>query len=226
MFEKQTIKEEDKKAEEIRKWEERVGSSLEILWDTHENNQERIDIIKEKIKYMVDTLLDKNNSLMSDLDACLALEDKNQFVQGVMKAFKPLRDIQFDEPERYEKALAQAFVETSNFTKINQLLCYDIDGTTMHIHVIPNETTPTPRKLFLLKEGLKGLAEVVRDNEEIKTISGTSWIVAKNPRLLEKLGFTIAGDISQQERERFFTGEDRPVYKATISRQELMSRYL
>ena len=226
MFEDNQHNQENERGRLAREWEEKIRSAIEILYQTHDNNQERINIAKQKITLLVTTVLEDDNQVMSNLDKCVKIENKDDFIIAIIDALKPLRDAKINDPEGFEEAQRQGWVESSNFTKINDLISYGIDEGTMHIHVAPNETTSNAKKLSMLKEGMGGFAKAVKKNEAIEKITGTSWIVAEHPRLLEKLGFTVEGDIEDEERERFFAGETRDIHRANINRDELLSRYL
>ncbi len=73
---------------------------------------------------------------------------------------------------------------------------------------------------------MKELARQVSQNEKIKEIQATSWIVASNPGLLKKAGFNVEGAITEEMRTTHFNDEDRPVAWAHINREKLLERYL
>lgn len=74
----------------------------------------------------------------------------------------------------------------------------------------------------LLRPAFGGLAA----DERIKEIQATSWIVASNPGLLEKAGFTVAGSISEEMRMEHFSNESRPVSWAQINREKFLKLWL
>lgn len=76
------------------------------------------------------------------------------------------------------------------------------------------------------RDGLRELARQVKEDERIKEIKATSWIVAANPGLLEKAGFTIGGAIDEKIKMEHFNDEDRPVFWAHMSRENLLEKYL
>jgi hypothetical protein len=111
--------------------------------------------------------------------------------------------------------------------KVNELIYYgrSADGN-INLHIASHENTSNGEKLRLLREGLKKLAEEVNNDSGIQEVSATSWIVAAAPSLLERLGFTLHGEISAEFKQAHFAEETRPVHYASISRSVLLEKYL
>ena len=76
---------------------------------------------------------------------------------------------------------------------INEAFSYDLstDREKIDIHIKDLRDKTLSEKLRLLRESFQALAKIVKSHPEIKQIQGTSWIIRKQPRLLEKLGFSI-----------------------------------
>jgi hypothetical protein len=66
---------------------------------------------------------------------------------------------------------------------------------------------------------------MAHDDPSIKGLTASSWIVAKNPGILELLGFTILGPIDEEMKKKHFSEETRPIDHAIISRDELLKKY-
>jgi len=61
--------------------------------------------------------------------------------------------------------------------------------------------------------------------KNIEKITATSWLVA-SPRKLERLGFTIEGEISEEERNKHFKNDNRKIVKASMERKKFDEWYL
>ncbi len=112
---------------------------------------------------------------------------------------------------------------------INEMLHYGTYKDELYLHVFPVSTLSDGEKLKLLRNGFKQLATQLKTSEslkEIKTVIGTSWIVAQSPGLMQKLGFTNDGEISKEEYEKFFAYETRKVSKAHIDKNKFLELYL
>lgn len=65
------------------------------------------------------------------------------------------------------------------------------------LHIDDVRDKPLREKIRLLNDGFKKLAEYLVSDERlanVKRITGTSWIVAKHPKTLERLGFGVITD--------------------------------
>ena len=160
---------------------------------------------------------------MASLDECAKIGNKNEFVEAVIEIIKPFVELALEKPELFVPAEGR----DREFIKINELLSYGVSasGNQIHIHIVPDEAI---RNGFsrLINEGLRELAKVVKENEQIKSINGTSWIIAKQPRILEKLGFTLDGEISEEVRAKHFPGEKMEIHEAHMSREDFLDKYL
>lgn len=108
---------------------------------------------------------------------------------------------------------------------INDMLHYEVYKDALYLHVFPVSTLSAGEKLKLLRDGLKQLARQLKTDEHlkgVKTVNGVSWIVAQNPGLMEKLGFTYDGEITKEEHERDFSYETRKVGKAHIDVEKFL----
>ncbi len=93
--------------------------------------------------------------------------------------------------------------EPSNEVDLNEMFGYEpISEDEVWIHISDVRELSLSEKLKLLKDGLRDLAGLLQTNpdlSQIKKISGMSWIVSKNPKLVESLGFTIAKSLEGLE---------------------------
>lgn len=153
-----------------------------------------------------------------------SLEDKEEFIKQGLDSLKPLIEWKKNNEAAFEAKMRENFVSASGFTRLNESLSYGKDKDDIHIHVAPSETLSVGQKLNLLKDGLRRLQEIVKNDEEIKLVSATSWIIAteKGQGIMEKLGFEVTGLISKELKERFFRSETRPVFGAYIKREDFL----
>ena len=197
---------------------------MKTLYGQTENAQERTAMVKEKLGAFSDKLLELNPRAFDDIEkACLA-EDGDRFAEAMMPILEPLIHLKIENLVEFERITRIDF--NKKFIPLNDVLSYGRDGNTIHLHVPPSESIGLKEKMYLLKSGLIDLAAMVKDDPTIVEITGTSWIVAKAPKLLESLGFTDRGLVSDEKRREYFGGETRPVAEAYISRQDLLDRYL
>lgn len=117
-------------------------------------------------------------------------------------------------------------LRSEEFTPINDVLSYGIDADVVHIHAEQQDSLGLVKKLHLFREGLGGLAQIIKEHPEVSTITATSWIIAENPELIKKFGFTVDGPIDQKTRDAFFPGETRPISAAHISATDFLHIYL
>jgi hypothetical protein len=102
----------------------------------------------------------------------------------------------------------------------------DLENGTAIIHVAPKGDLKLGAVIKAFRDGLKELARQVREDERIKEIQATSWIVASNPGLLEKVGFVVEGAIDEKMKTEHFSDENRPVSWAHMSRKAFLDKYL
>ncbi len=161
--------------------------------------------------------------------ACNEL-DKNIFLNKCVESVQSLINWRNQNPRQFEEMQRKRFVENSGFIPVNEVVSYGIwardDKTrSAHIHVAPGETFGNKEKLLLLQDGLKKLAEIFRQDETLKVLTATSWLVVARRNILERFGFTVTGEISAKEKAEIFPDEIRPVAKAYMTRETLIEKY-
>ena len=130
-----------------------------------------------------------------------------------------------DKPKRLiEHVKTSMGKATEEFTPVNEILTYGVDGDNVHIHLNSLQISHQEKE-ELIYAGLRKLAVIIKSKPEINKISATSWIVARHPRSIQKLGFTIKGPISEEFRQKHFKDEERPVHYSEMSREEFLTRY-
>ena len=171
-------------------------------------------------------MTDENRELPQLLDEAMAIQDDKEFIGKVSELLRPVAVTKIDNPKLYEAIQQRKILEQKGYVKINDLFAYGLgeSGDYLHLHIFP--VKEREGKLGLIKEGMRELARIVEANKNIKVATATSWIVAKNPRMMQTLGFEIEGPIDEGIRKKHFSDDSRPISKAYITRQELLKRYL
>ncbi len=133
-------------------------------------------------------------------------------------------------PKELEQSAREYHAQNGRDTPLNELLRYHIkDGTQIYLHVSPARTIGLQEQLRLLREGLSLLAKKLDSDSELKkveSVNAVSWIVATNPGLLTKMGFTYKGTLNRQENPEYFSDDPRDVGEASISRGDFLKKYL
>ena len=177
----------------------------------------------------------EKDKIVADVQKAVGAKDAEAFAGSFLKAVEPYLILISDEKvsDLMRKADEDArrkeiFNEDGNF-KLSEVLYAGAGKNEAQIHLAPSAELIKEKGLAFFKNevkiGLKKLAENIRLYPEIKKITATSWIVGKNPALLEDLGFTVIGGISEEEKEKHFKDETRPIAKAFISREDLLEKY-
>jgi hypothetical protein len=192
----------------------RIDKILKELNPTIENNY-----FKQKFSQKVDI-----KELLKSLTDCAGIETEEKFVQKTFSLLNILLELKKLNPKDFEKVHRETFSE--KFIRLNEILSYGKSGDTIHIHFADAKTLTIKEKINFFIDGLKKLALIVKDDEEIKQINGTSWIIAKNPKLIERFGFTYAGKIDEEMRDLHFRDEKEKVEWAYMERDEFLKKYL
>jgi hypothetical protein len=122
----------------------------------------------------------------------------------------------------FEEAVREQTQEREEIEPLNSLLNFGVHEDRLHLHVYPAGSLGTREQLGQLRDGFQKLAERLKDKdlEHIQIIEGISWIVEKNPRLLEHLGFVIDRD---EDGEMWTDGHGNA--RATISRENFLTKW-
>ncbi len=212
---------------------EELEKAVEHFIDELPDNKQKIDalnkILSKSISNEVLLKLGLNtsvNEIKRKLEQCKKIDNGADFIKEVKKILSPVSIAMDSHPEEFANFKRKVFNETHNFTPVNEVFSYRVDEGDLHIHMAPSSDLNAISKVRLIKDALEKLPEIIKSNKKIKNISATSWIVASNPGLLEKIGFKIEGPISEETRKTDFEGETAPISRATISREEFLEKYL
>ena len=157
----------------------------------------------------------------------LLIQDKEKFIDHFMKILDIVIRIAHTQPKVYERAhRAVIFSEKDNF-KLSDLLFAELKGEIVSIHLAEAKEYLKDNGFMALKrevlKGLEVLAGILKTKKEIKEVEAISWIVAKNPALMENLGFKLTGEASEEKVDNL--DEKRPVATAIMSREDFLERY-
>ncbi len=167
----------------------------------------------------------KVKDIKKDLKAAGKIESGKEFIERVRAILRPISKALDENPTESANFRRKLFVEYHNFTPINDIFSYRIDGGELHLHLSPADDLSQREKIKLVREALPKLAGVIAVHRGVKEISATSPLVTTHPKLLEKVGFKIEGPISKEQQEEYFGPETETASKATMSRQEFTAQY-
>jgi hypothetical protein len=207
----------------------RTRAQLDSFFDEYKDPKARMEEILKKIKPFfkhIDKKIlpaEKADEIIAALSACENLSDKQQFLDKIMEALRPVLDIRQAHADEFEDAQARAMNEAGGFTEINRLLSYGKYKHIIHMHAPAGETVGN--KITLYRDGMRKLAEIINNDPEIKEITATSPLVAAHPGLFTRAGFKVE-EVSDEFRQQHFSGEEREIKKAIIDREEFLRRFL
>ena len=195
------------------------------IFDTYENKEERFNSILENTKILIKNgILDEN--IIPELKKCSDIENRDEFINGMLTLLKPVLKIQISNPRLIEKIRADAGLEKENFVKLNEVLSYGISGDSVHVHLASlRELLREVGKenlLNLISDGLKELAKIFEKDETLKKVTATSMVVTNNPDYMSNFGFVIKGPISKEDRNKHWKGDERDIGVAEMSREKLL----
>ena len=224
--EERFLKQEEKKEDrEIAEAKRNIGA----FFDKHEDGQKIVKDILSKIEPFLRSDLIDGDKVRQSLKGCSTIKDREEFIEKVLSALGPISDLKKNNPGAFEEIERKAFiegVEARGFKKINEILSYGVSEDFVHIHLAPARQFGISGLKKMTQEGLEELAKTVKENQAVKRVEAISWIVADHPKILEKLGFTVVGEIDEEMRRKYYADDNRPIGRATVSREDFLRRYL
>lgn len=205
-----------------------VQNELTNIFNEFKTPEERINKILERSELFLDNIGEDllsgegKKSIMKNILACDA-KTKDEFVSEISNALQPLINLSLSDPEKFEHIGAKTFNESGNFTEINRLLSYEKYGSFIYFHAPTGKTVE--KKFSLYREGMRELAEIVNNDQEIDYIVTSSFIVASNPGIFTMSGFKIE-ETTEEEKERYSIGKDEKTKRAIISREDFLKKFL
>lgn len=161
--------------------------------------QNLLSFIRERANILPD-----NRDLASEIEARIhgsQFGNQEEMAAEIARCLVDIVANTYPSLEDLEKHVRDMTAEKSGWTMINEALSYELYRNDIFLHV-PLMLTKTPFEMVrLFEEGLRTLAHnLTRDEKyaDAQRIVGHSWLVAKYPKIVEKMGFTI--DSIDQER--------------------------
>ncbi|MEK7664968.1 MAG: hypothetical protein AAB361_02400 [Patescibacteria group bacterium] len=212
----------EKKDSEI----ERAKKSFATVFEQHKDGRERAEVVIKRLGGILDLDAFDGVKIKQSIEACSQIDDEKQFVDGVISALEPILTFRKNNPQAFEQMAREVVMNQEGMKPLNEIMYYGGHDNYVHIHLAHARDIGIGKLRSLVLDGLQKLAEVVKNNEKIEDIEATSWIVAKNPKLIEKLGFEVQGEINEEFRRQYFSEDERDIAMATIKREEFLKRYL
>ncbi len=209
-------------AEEYRKAKTRL---LEIFQN---KNRDEIKEMYSEIRRFATIINWDPEEAVRKIEESYNQENPDVFVNTSFEAVKDLIDHRIEHPEAFERVRREGVLQHQGNVKLSELMYYnmDMENNTAFIHIAPKGDMKLGEIIRSFREGMKELARQVKEDERIKEIQATSWIVASNPGLLKKAGFIVEGAIDEKTKIEHFDNETRMVSWAHISREDLLKKYL
>lgn len=229
--EKERIEREKIEAQEKRFTERLRNFFIEIFENSADPEERFAEFVKRLQIFLIvsdDNFLNQVeiDEVKDSFKASCSLEDREVFIEQGLTTLEPLIEWERKNKPLFEAKMRKNFIETSGFIPLNESLSYGKYKKIVNIHVAPSETLSAGTQLSLLKDGLRKLQEVLKNDEEIEAVTASSWIVAteKGGKIMEKLGFTVVGEISPEMKEKHFRLEKRQVDEAFIKREDFLKQ--
>lgn len=165
--------------------------------------------------------------------------DKSQFMAKMNEALQSIVIAHDKNPQvaqtmerAQRKEFARSSIDGVKFEVIpdtDDIISIGVGLNDIHLHLAPMRTLSDVEKYKFAKKimpnALRHIAlEKVKNNENIKEISGTSYIVAAMPELFRQYGFTIS-TMEPEYQVQYWGDEKRPILKASISREDFLRKY-
>jgi len=214
----------------LKQTREEFGDIFDEGKDERENTIEKMFLSLEI--YEKEGIIFNKKEVIDGLRRSLEIQDKEEFIAHVLSVLGPIIEAKFTQPKNFEKATREIKISVGKLSKVLWAEFKDEKGI-IEINLAPAKELIEEAGIGYLKKeveiGLRKLArEVVLPNDKIKKILAKSWIVAKNPSLLERLGFTYDGIVSEKEDGGISLdnlGNKRSVAKAFMTRENFLARY-
>lgn len=201
---------------------EKIKTWLEKVFETNDE-----DGLYSEIRFFAPFLELDSNAIIEKIKDSLDQGEREAFVSTAFDALKIFIDQKIEHPEMFEEARRERRIHRSEGIRLSELMYYnlDLENGTAILHVAPKGSMGLGGILKSFRDGMKELAKQVKKDERIQQVQAMSWIVASNPGLLEKAGFTIDGSIDEKMKAQHFSHEERPVSWAHMSREKLLEKY-
>jgi len=205
-------------------------NKISSIFDRNSNGEDRIKEIFERWDcYLNNSEIFHNQNIKDEIFNLKNINDKECFVEELMKISEPILSFVENNPqeatkiiESRDKSIVRKYWNLdNNYKYAGKFISYGIDKNILHIHLPPSEDLIKDKGIGYFRRevlnDLKNLAEIIKENDEVKKITATSWIVKDHPEIFKKLGFSIGTENQKDEKH---------LYHSYISRDEFLERFL
>ncbi|MDD5750438.1 MAG: hypothetical protein PHU56_02180 [Candidatus Pacebacteria bacterium] len=105
--------------------------------------------------------------------------------------------VEKNEAKETEAQIRKIFYETieqemEGLSKVNEIIYTLRAGNELTVNILPAKTLPLPEKLNLMDDGLRKIAQTVKNDSTIEKITAKSKLVSDHQKFMtERLGFAI-----------------------------------
>ena len=230
---------EQEKNNKISTMREKARHEMGELFDMNQEEQKRrVNIFISQLKiYQENGLIFYKEKIQKEIIEGINMKDKENFVSVFMKALEPIIIAKITQADIFKKIemkevkeWRENIINEDGNIRLSDVLYAGLSEKSAHIHLAAAHDYMTKERIAdfdkEIKNGLKNLAKLIEPMKNIEKVIATSWIVAKSPKRLEKLGFTIEGEISEEERNKHFKNDTKTIHKASIDRKQFDELYL
>lgn len=214
--------------------DEELRGKIAKFIEEGKGNKERIEAILKNLSYYephAEEILEKVGvdfrAVIANMQEMLERAEDVDLAEEMFPIAKEISKFKAKFPEMEERIVRRRIASERNLRSLDDedLMTYDFgeDGWT-HIHISPGHTLGD-RKYTIMAEDLIKLAEEILADEERQGITATSHLVASKTYsgLLEAMGFTLDGPVSEEERQGRWkdTPEDIAIHKAHVDKKDM-----
>lgn len=213
---------------EIDALREETRNRLGHLFDDKEKRHTRISIFVSQLNAIERAgFVFNRDEVVREIQKSLEIQDRETFIAHLMKVLEPFMLLKVTNPKIFETVEREAVTSGDGNTRLSEVLYVNFKHENRaDIHLATARELMKEKGIAYLKKevetGLRKLAEMIKPNDKVKEIWATSWIVAKSPLYLRKLGFTVVGVFPEEETEE---EENRPIGEAFMTREDFLARY-
>jgi len=198
---------------------DKVKNQLGDFFDKAKSTEEKFQKIQRKFSPFIKAGIIDEKDILDQVNDCSSEQDKDSFVKKAMdlvKIYNSIKNSDIGEDilrsERVER------LREEGRTVINNVLDYETtpDKKTILIHIVPAKKPGLKKLRELMGAGLDDLVEIVEENDEIIKVEANSWLVDKNPKLVEKLGFKVG--------DKYVDGDGRNAQCSRMTREEFLQK--
>jgi hypothetical protein len=192
---------------------------------TPEEIKQKFEPLLQAVEFKELLSKEQKEAMQKSMAQALQSQDQQQFITQMTSSIEPLLEIKKQNPQLFEDVQARIFAEMGGFIPLNKRISYGLGRDNAHIHLAPSHAVKEELPLLFL-DGMHKLAEIIKKNEKIKEVTGTSWLMATKTygEMMAKLGFEI-NDVPEEVKKEHFVGETRPMKRAVMDRKNFIKKF-